>query len=364
MPSCLSVGYVSAHFRRHAVAVFLEPVLAAHDHSAVRVFCYSDVRCPDEVTARFKAHADVWRDVAGLSDEQLAEQVRADRLDILVDLAGHIAGNRMLLFARKPAPIQVTYLGYQATTGLATMDYRLTDAVADPPGQTEAFHTEKLFRLPRAFFCYRPPMEMPPVSELPARSAGHVTFASMNNFAKVSPRCLALWARLLKAVPGSRLALLIAGGAPNAGRILPAFTQAGVDGSRIEFVGRLGLQQYLEMYRRIDILLDPMPFSGHTTTCDALWMGVPVVTLAGPAYVSRMTASVLAHLPLPELIAQSAEQYLAIAAGLATDLDRLADLRRRLRGMMQQSCISDAAGFARDLEAAYQRMCAAGPPHS
>jgi predicted O-linked N-acetylglucosamine transferase (SPINDLY family) len=351
----LRIGYVSPCFRRHAVNYFAEPLILAHDHGQFEIFLYSSVAHRDEVTGRLQASADQWRDVTTRNDEQLAQIVRDDQIDILVDLSGHMGWNRLPAFARRPAPIQVTYIGYQNTTGMSAMDYRLTDARADPPGVSEAFYTERLVRLPRSFFCYQP-AESPEVSPLPALASGHVTFASFNNFAKVTPRVLDTWMELLARVPNSRLLMLAYQGENLKRRIVELAEKKGVRPDRIEVVGRRPPAEYLQMIQRADIGLDSFPFNGHTTTCDLAWMGVPVVMLQGQTYCSRFGGCVLAQVGLEHLIANSVEEYLEIAAKLAGDLPGLSRLRSELRGRMAGSVLLDFAGFARDVETAYRQM--------
>jgi protein O-GlcNAc transferase len=355
----LRLGYVSPHFRAHAVNFFSEPILASHDHTACEVFCYSDLSPDqeDETTRRLRGYADHWRSTLGQGDNQLARQVRGDRIDILVDLTGHISGGkRMLLFARKPAPIQVSYIGYQNTTGMLAMDYRLTDAYSDPPGVTDALYTEKLVRLPTTFFCYRPSPDAPEVGELPAAAAGHVTFGSVNAFNKITPDVLKAWAEILLRVPNSRL--IIRGDMTESlqRRLLETFAGHGVGAERMELVNRLPRPLYLELIKRMDIALDPFPFNGHTTTCDCLWQGVPVVTLSGQTYAQRFGGSGLKTLGLDELIADTRERYQQIAVDLAGDVERLAGLRATLRERMAASPLLDSATFTRNLEAAYRRM--------
>ncbi len=353
----LKVGYVSPHFREHAVNFFVEPILAAHDHEQFEVFCYSDVVRPDQATARLRGLADQWRDVSSISDEHLAEVVRRDQIDILVDLTGHIGGGqRMLTFARKPAPVQVTYIGYQNTTGMAAMDYRLTDAYADPPGMTDAWHTEQLVRLPRTFFCYRPDPDAPPVGALPAETNGFITFGAFNNFTKVTPAVLETWATILRRVEGSRLLLRADMTASLERTIVDTMARHGVDRQRIELASRLASREFRELISRADIALDPFPFNGHTTTCDCLWQGAPVVTLSGRTYVERFGGSGLATLGLDELIAHSVEQYIDVAVELASDRARLANLRGTLRERMAVSPLMDFQGFTRDLEIEYRRI--------
>lgn len=352
----LRIGYVSAHFCRHAVHYFSEPLLAAHDHERFEIYCYSDSPFEDDATARILPSADHWRRTNQATDEQLAQMIRDDRIDILVDLAGHISGNRLLVFARKPAPVQVTYIGYQNTTGMSAMDYRLTDERADPPGRADALHTEKLVRLPRSFFCYRPPDEAPPITPLPARATGQVTFGSFNSFSKVTPQVIAVWLTILERVNGSRLMVLADRGGFVERRLGELAQERGLDPARIVVVDRRPLKEYLQLLQLADIALDAFPFNGHTTTCDSIWMGVPVVMLEGQTYASRFGGSVLANVGLESSIARNEEQYVDIAVGLAQDLDALEKLRSELRPRMANSVLLDFAGFTRNVEAAYRQM--------
>ncbi len=354
----LRVGYVSPHFRGHAVNFFSEPILAAHDPATCEVFCYSDLspHQQDETTRRLRGYADHWRDILGQSNDQLAGLVRGDQIDILVDLTGHISGGkRMLLFARKPAPIQMAYIGYQNTTGMLAMDYRLTDEYSDPSGVTDALHTEKLVRLPTTFFCYRPSPGAPDVGDSPAATAGHVTFGSVNAFSKITPDVLKAWAEILLRVPNSRLIIRADMTESLRARLLETFAGHGVGAERLELVNRLVRPLYLELIKRMDIALDPFPFNGHTTTCDCLWQGVPVVTLSGQTYVSRFGGSGLKTLGLDELIADTREGYLETAVALAGDVERLARLRATLRERMAASPLLDFTTFTHNLEAEYRR---------
>lgn len=352
----LRVGYVSPYFRTHAVSAFVEPLLAAHDHAVVEVLCYADQWQQDATTQRLRRAADQWRDVVSLSDDALARLVRDDQVDILVDLTGHIGGNRLLTFARRPAPVQVTYLGYQATTGMQAIDYRLTDAWADPPGQTERWHTEQLIRLPRAFFCYQPADVAPDVTPLPAVHAGQVTFGSFNNFAKVTPAVLDTWCEVLQRVPRSRLLLLAQRAETLRTELDQRARRHGIAAQRIELCDKRPMEEYLRLIQTVDIALDPFPMNGHTTTCDALWMGVPVVMLAGTTYATRFGGSALRNLGLEHLIATSVREYVAVAVKLASDLPALAALREQLRPRMAASALLDFQGFARHVEAAYRTM--------
>ncbi len=352
----LRVGYLSSQFMAHAVSFFVEPILLCHDHDAFEVVCYSNVGQEDATTQRLRSYADVWRSIVGLSDLEASDLVRQDRIDILVDLVGHIGGTRLLVFAHKPAPVQVTYIGYQNTTGMLAMDYRLTDDYADPPGMTDQFHTEKLVPLPKSFFCYMPSENAPAVCPPPVLQNGFVTFGSFNNFTKVTPQVLEAWARILLRVPDSRLILLADMAATLKSYLISTLEGHGVRRDRLELANRRPREGYLELIQGVDIALDPFPFNGHTTTCDALWQGVPVVNLSGGSYVSRFGGSGLATLGLNDLIAHDVQHYIQIAVGLASDSSRLQHLRATLRERMAASPLLDFTGFTRNLEAAYRRM--------
>lgn len=355
----LRVGYVSADFRKHSVAFFLESLFAAHDREKVELFCYADVLREDAFTERFRQYAAQWRSITGMGDEQVANLIRTDSIDILVDLAGHTAHNRLRVFARKPAPVQVSYLGYPNTTGLSAMDYRVTDADADPPGSMDHLHTEQLVRLPDSAWCFRPFDESPPVAERPAVSTGGIVFGCFNARPKITEELVTLWARLLRQVPGSRLLLKIAGvSEPTAqDRMRELLAKGGVERERLELMGRTPTtSEHLAVYGRVDIALDTFPYHGTTTTCEALWMGVPVVTLAGKTHASRVGVSLLHNIGLEDLIAHSREQYVEIAVKLAGDVARLAQLRATLRTRMAASPLMNAPQFARNMEGAYRRM--------
>lgn len=354
----LRVGYVSPDFRHHPVAFFLESLLAGHDGGAVEVHCYSNAPGSDAVTARLRQHAAHWRDISALDDEQAAALVREDRIDILVDLSGHTAGHRLLVFARKPSPVQVTWLGYCDTTGMDAMDCWLTDAHADPPEASVLHSTEMLVRLPGTFACFRPSDDAPPVSPLPALKSGHLTYASFHTLAKLNAPLLESWASILARVPNARLLLCAAGlRDPVARQRLRAFfVQRGVDAARLEFRGWQGFREYLAAHDEVDVLLDSHPYSGHTVSCHALWMGVPPVTLAGTHHCGRMVASVLHNAGLPEFIARTPGEYQDLAVRLASDLPRLAELRRTMRDRLAASPLLDARRFARAVEEAYRQM--------
>ncbi len=355
----LRVGYVSSDLRSHAVAYFFEPLLANHEHSAFEVICYSGTqRGRDATTQRLQSMASQWRETLGLNDEQLADLIRADGIDILVDLAGHTSGNRLKAFAHRPAPVQVTWLGYPNTTGLAAMDYRLTDELADPQGE-DVYYTEKLLRLPGAFLCYQPLADCPPVAPLPAIDNDYITFGSFNNSSKINLKVIELWAGLLRAVPGARLFIksVTLTDAPTRERYYDLFEKQGAGRDRVELRGRTATQaEHLALYSRMDIALDTFPYNGTTTTCEALWMGVPVITLAGRHHVGRVGVSLLSSAGFPEWIAESPEQYIALAAGLAADIPKLAALRAGLRARMAASPLCDGRAFARKVESVYREM--------
>ncbi|MGA3066387.1 MAG: tetratricopeptide repeat protein [Tepidisphaeraceae bacterium] len=355
----LRIGYVSSDFREHSVAFFMEDLLANHDPKQVEVFAYADMHLTDGYTARLQTLVPQWRNVTRMSYQKVAEMIRSDGIDILVDLAGHTGGNRLLVFARKPAPIQVSYLGYPDTSGISTIDFRMTDGYADPPGMTEKYYSEKLVRLPRSFVCYKPVAEAPEVSALPALSRGWVTFGSFNALTKMNGQIVALWCRILREVPGSRILIKNAGLFDDLVKreMLERFSAGGIEASRVKLLPQVQTQAaHLKMYEEMDIALDTFPYHGTTTSCEAMWMGVPVVTLEGRRHASRVGVSLLTNLKLTELIAGEPEEYVGIAARLAGDLPRLSGLRAGLRGRMRSSPLMDGAGFAREVEAGYRQM--------
>jgi protein O-GlcNAc transferase len=355
----LRLGYVSPDFRNHAVAPMVLPLLEHHDHAQFEIFCYAQVPRPDAMTEQFKRCADQWRSTVTLSDEQLAELVRQDGIDILIDLAGHTGGNRLRVFARKPAPVQVARQGYPDTTGLDTIDYRMTDALADPPGLADAWHTEKLLRLPRTNWIYKAPPEAVALAVAPLEADGPITFGCFNNFAKVTDPMLHLWAQILAAVPGSRILLKAKALAVTSvrQRVAGIFAQHDISAERLEMKAATATAaEHLQHYRQVAIALDPFPYHGTTTTCEALWMGVPVITLAGQTHVARVGVSLLTNVGTPELIAQTSEEYVRIAVALASDHQRLVELHATLRQKLQSSPIMDHAAFARNIEAAYRQM--------
>jgi predicted O-linked N-acetylglucosamine transferase (SPINDLY family)/predicted SAM-dependent methyltransferase len=364
----LRIGYLSPDFRHHAVAWAIEPMLAAHDHGDFHIFFYSNVAQPDATTQRFRGLCDEWRDVHRMSLDQVARQIRADRIDVLVDLAGHTAGGRPLVLARKPAPLQVSWQGYPNTTGLAAVDYRITDAWADPEGMTEAHYTEKLLRMPSGFFCYGPPPDAPDPAPLLADVPGRVTFGCFNNLPKVTPEIIGLWSRLLQALPEARMVMKAPSLDQESARshVRDLFAAHGVDPSRVHLLEPTETHaQHLACYGQIDIALDPFPYHGTATTCEALWMGVPVISLAGRTHVARVGVSILSRVGLDELIAHTHDEYLEKAMALARDLPRLRRLHAELRDRMRGSPLLDASALARSVETAYRDIwrswCSAAP---
>jgi protein O-GlcNAc transferase len=362
----LRIGYVSGDFKNHPVAWFMAQILAHHDAKHFEVYCYSNWYKADAVTDAIKKKVHAWRKIDELSDDAAAELVRKDGIDILVDLSGHSSGGRLGVFARKPAPVQMTYLGYANTTGLETIDYRITDAYCDPPGTSDSHYVEKLIRLPECMWCYCPHADMPLVSAVPAMSCGYVTFGSFNNAAKINSELSALWARVLHAVPASRLVVACLPAGCTHERVLSEFTAQGIDASRIELSGRLPVQEFWRLHDRVDIALDSFPCNGGTTTCDTLWMGVPVVTRCGERFASRAGYSILANAGLHELVAHDDDEYVAIASSFACDLPRLKQLRAGMRKRLMASPLLDVARFTRHLESAYRQAwetrCAARQP--
>jgi protein O-GlcNAc transferase len=350
----LRIGYISPDLRIHPIGRFMLPLLEAHDHTLFEIFCYSLLNLPDAWTTRCQRCADVWRDVYGWSDDAIASAIRRDGIDILVDLTMHMAGGRLPLFARKPAPVQVTYLAYPGTTGLDTIDYRLTDKYLDPPEQNHRFYSEESVYLD-SYWCYQEVSADLPLTPSPCRKTGSVTFGCLNNYCKVTAPTLETWSRILQAVPGSQLLLCTQQGS-HRNRVTDFLSQRDISSERVVFVDFMKTLEYFRTYEHFDIALDPFPYGGGTTTCDALWMGVPVVCLAGKMAVGRGGVSILSQLGLTELLAQDTEEYIRIAVTLAGDRERLAVVRTTLRARMKQSPLMDSPRFARIVEAAYRTM--------
>ncbi|MBW1895285.1 MAG: tetratricopeptide repeat protein, partial [Deltaproteobacteria bacterium] len=355
----LRIGYVSPDFRNHSVHYFFEPLLKTHNKENVEVYCYSNVMAPDNVTERLTKESDNWLSIIGKNDEDVAEQISRDGIDILVDLAGHTAKNRLLVFAYKPAPIQVTWLGYSNTTGMSAIDYRFTDEVADPIGEADNLHSEELIRLESGFLCYSGDESSPEISALPCLERGHITFGSFNNLTKTTPEVVKLWSDILRAAPNSHLLLkskqLMDEGMRE--RYQGMFEKEGISGDRVELFSRFPKKEdHLRFYSKIDIGLDPFPYNGTATTFEALWMGIPVITLEGDRHAARVGTSIMTHLNLPQFIADTKENYIKKAVELAGDRKRLAVYRKDLRSILQSSKSCDEHHFAKKIETAFREM--------
>lgn len=353
----LRIGYLSADFFMHPVMRFLEPVLRNHDRRRFDIFCYANVTKPDAMTQEVQQMELVWRDISGLSAQRVSEQIRCDRIDVLVDLSGHTADNRLDVCGLKPAPVQVSWLGYPHSTGLQQIDWYLSDNWCDPPGMTDHLYVEQVWRLPELFCCYQPHEPSPSVDRI---GDNWVTFASFNNFAKATERQFLLWAAILQNVPASRLYLKnpVMGENGPQQRLIAFFEKLGISADRLQFSPFApAYEDHLACYQQVDIALDTFPYHGTTTTCEALWMGVPVVTLAGNSHLSRVGVSLLHTVGLDDLVADSPDQYLAIAERLARDKQRLQQLRTGLRDRLTNSSLMAHAIFTRQLEAAFTSMC-------
>jgi len=364
----IKIGYVSPDLRHHVVGTNLLPLL--REHNSVRnrgekdgqfeIICYASVEKPDSMSQRLQSFTDGWRDISKMSDSEAADLVRRDQIDILVDLTLHMADNRLLLFARKPAPVQVSYLGYCGGTGLTEIDYRISDPNMDPSEDDLKYYSEKTVRLANSYWCYQRPDPAPQTMPPPVLKNGYVTFGCMNNFAKVTAKTLDTWGRILGAVPNSKLIIHAQEGghrqrvwdrmAEISGRSLETIKKD------VEFVGKQDFWKYLQTFHRIDIVLDPFPYGGGITTCDGLWMGVPVITFSGNTAVGRGGRSILTNIGLPEWVAYSTDEYVQKAAELASDLGRLKNLRETMRERMLRSPLMDAVDFAREVEKAYREM--------
>ena len=362
----LKIGYVSGDFRNHAVAYFIEPILGHHDKSQLEVYCYYNHPQHDSITQRIRQMVDHWVPCKSLSDDNLAERIRSDGIDILIDLSGHTGHNRLLTFAKKPAPVQITWLGYPGTTGLAAMDYRLTDAYLDAPSMTEQYHTETLLRLPCAVF--HPDPLSPPVNALPALSSGQFTLACLNNLAKINQDVIRLWARILTALPQARLLLGNVMGESARRGLLDMFAGEGIAADRLILHPKMALSDYLELHHQIDLALDTFPYNGGTSSCHSLWMGVPVMTLAGHTTVSRVGVAVMAGAGLPEFVTSTEDEYVERTLELARDLPRLNQVRQTARDRMNGRPGSDPEDFTRRLEHEYRsvwtRWCNSAGPKS
>lgn len=356
----LRVGYVSADFRQHSVNYFFEPVLRNHNKTIIEIYCYHNSNKEDSVTERLKGFADQWRPIKSLSDEQAAQLINDDEIDILVDLSGHTNGSRLAVFGLKPAPIQCTWLGYPNTTGLTTIDYRLTDELTDPSSKSGSYYTETLYRIDSGFSCYQGDSSVGPANKgRRSRQSSDITFGCFNNLIKVTDEVISVWSKILHEVPRSKLMLKTGlSGAPDlTAPILEQFSDAGIDPERIIIKDRIeDWLEHIKLYDEIDIGLDPIPYNGTTTTCEALWMGIPVIVLAGAKHASRVGHSLVTQVGYPELSAENIHEYVTIACELANDLDRLSTIKNNLRPRMLASSLCDHKGFTNKLEAAYQTM--------
>lgn len=348
----LRVGYVSADFRRHPVAFFFEPIVEHHDRQQFEIYCYYNHFACDDVTLRLKDMADCWRDVRSLNDEELAQQIHADQIDILMDLTGHTADNRLPVFAWKPAPIQFTWLGYVVTTGMSSIDYIFTDRHYTPDAEAESYYSEKPVYL-STYRVFRPEADLP-VGELPALSKGYVTFGSFNSFIKISEQVLALWARLLNEIPDSRLSIIVAA-KESVDYVKAFFAERGVAEERLMIFNRLSMSHFLQLHNHVDVALDSFPFTGFTTSFHGLWMGVPMITMVGNRIVSRSGLSLLAPLGLEEFAVYSQDEYIEKAKYWVQNLHRLADIRAGLRDQLRNSTLMDEISFTRDFEAGFRR---------
>ncbi len=349
----MRVGFISGDLREHPVGNYLASVLVGRDRARAHVTCYSNLGRADLITQRVRELSDDWQEIRGISDAEVAQRIRQDRIDVLVDLGGHTAGNGLLVMARRPAAVMVTQFAYPDTTGLSAINWRITDGIADPAG-TERYSVEKLWRMKRLAWCWSPPEIAVDVSEAPCARTGLVTFGSLNNAAKINDALLGVWAAILREVEGSRLMLTI----PPAGegRVRKIISEHGVDGRRIECVGRMSRVEYFRKHGQIDVALDPLPYNGAITTCDALWMGLPVVTLAGDSYASRQGVAIMETVGLTELVARDEANYIRIAVELACNPQKLTALRARLRAMIETSAVCDTDGYSRELFEAYGQM--------
>ncbi len=354
----LRIGYLSADLYEHSVAYFTRALLTCRDASQFQTYCYHTGTTLDAVSEELRSQTDNWRHVRALNDAQLTAKIRADRIDILVELTGHTQHSRLQMLRVKPAPVVVTYLGYPNTTGLPTVDCRLVDDLTDTP-ESDQYHTEKLVRLPGCFLCYTPRTDAPPVAPPPCVENGFVTFGSFNATKKITPRVFALWCRILREVPTARLVLKGAAfSSPTAlARYEAMLAEHKIDRDRVDLLGRIAAKHdHLDAYRLLDIGLDPFPYNGTTTTCEALWMGVPVVTLAGENHASRVGLSLLTAVGTPELVGVDEDSFVRAAVEFAGDTERLRSLRTTMRDRVAASPLCDGPGFLQRLEAAYREM--------
>ncbi len=357
----LRIGYLSADFFTHSCAWFIKPLLASPSNRKIEIFCYSDVNFEDDLTLEFKNMAEHWHDTSRISDQSLAEQIINDKIDILVELTGHVSKNRWEVLAIKPAPIQVSYLGYQASTGLSVIDYKLSDRWL-APDNIEEYFSETLWHLNRPVHCYSPPEITPPIGDLPVLTNGYITFGSFNNFCKISEKTIELWSEVLSAIENSKIILKSNISSQSSAKVikdklLSLFEKYHIEPERINFISSAkNVYEHLEYYNQMDIALDTFPYNGATTSLEALWMGVPVITLFGNKALSRYTYSFLQELELSDLATDNTIDFVKIAVNLKHDVKRLDYLKKELRNKLKSSRLLDSGNFAMELENAYRKM--------
>ena len=353
----LRIGYVSGDFRAHSVAYFFKPLLQNHNSHVVETFCYYNNNFIDKITNNIMTTCDHWRSIFGITDSEIFKIIRKDKIDILVDLSGHTGKNNLLVFAQKPAPIQVTWLGYPNTTGLSSIDYRFTDIIADPIGEADDLHSEKLLRLPNGFLCFQGNEKVLSKSDPPQTHYDYITFGSFNNLSKITPEVIDVWSKILNLIPKSHLILKCRKLKHNKDYYYELFKNKGIDKDRIQLYEHLpSTSDHLELYNSVDIGLDPFPYNGATTTCEALWMGVPVITLLGDSHAGRVGASILTNVGLKDFIARDIDSYINLAVKMSANTKKLKEIRMTLRRQMQESLLCDARSFAGNVEASYKDM--------
>ncbi|KPA15717.1 TPR repeat-containing protein [Candidatus Magnetomorum sp. HK-1] len=354
----LRIGFISPDFRGHSVGYFIEPALIHYRLKQLEVFCYAHVPMPDKTTQSIKKRVHTFRQIHKMDDSVLAHQIRSDGIDILVDLAGHTANSRVHVMALQPAPIQITYLGYPTTTGLKQIDYRLTDIIVDPEGESDEFHTEKLIRLTPHFFCFPPLGNLIPVSPLPALEKKHICFGGFHNTSKISDKVILLWSNVLKQVPDSNMMLQAAAyDDPDIVRYFQScFENHGISKNRVKCVGTLPFDHYLRLHHHIDIMLDTFPWTGHTTSCHALWMGIPILTLKGNKHSSRIGQCLMNALDMPEWIADDHDSFVEKAHRFSQDFNKLNKIRAYLRNQILKAKISNKQTYAQSLENTFRNI--------
>jgi protein O-GlcNAc transferase len=355
----IKVAYLSPDFHTHSVSYFFLPLLKSHNKNLLESYCYYNNDINDGMTTMLKNTAEHWRSIKDLNDQAVVELIIKDNIDILIDMAGHTSNNRLTVFSYKAAPIQISWLGYPNTTGINAINYRFTDEIADPVGESDQFYSEQLIRLPHGFLCYQGDETIPMQQQLPAIKNGYITFASFNNLSKINNLVINVWSKILNALPESKLVLKskFFTNSEIKSRYLNLFAKQGIEISRIRLLSFLAKKEdHLGMYNTIDIGLDPFPYNGTTTTCEALWMGVPTITLKGNRHSSRVGTSIMTHIGLEEFIAKDEQEYINIAIQLANNTLCLANIRAHLRQQLQDSTLCDSDQFAQDIEGVYANL--------